>query len=113
MVRLIPQVAPISPQRRMKRSWEVRGCWAGVGLGSAAGDGGASVAVAMVSPVSVFTESIASRSVLSAVSDLSALLKIGLNTKTRRHEGQLVSRSTSADRTVESDFSNARGAELR
>src|SRR5258706_16165452 len=104
MVRLMPQVAPISPQRRMKRSWEVRSCWAGVGLGSAAVDGGARVAVAMGSPVSVITESIASGSVLSGVSDLSALLKIGLNTKARRHEGQLVSRSNSAGGTVEFYF---------
>src|SRR5881394_2255701 len=60
MVRLMPQVAPISPQRRMNRSCEVRSCWAGVGLESVAGGEAVSVAVAIGSPVSVSTESIAS-----------------------------------------------------
>src|SRR3954463_6888306 len=61
MVRLIPQVAPISPQRRINRSCETRSCCAGVLLGSTAGAGGVAdnVAAAMTSPVSVCTETIA------------------------------------------------------
>src|SRR4051794_8953292 len=61
MVRLMPQVAPISPQRRMNRSCAVRSCCAGVLFGSTAGVAGAAVnvAAAMSSPVSVCTESIA------------------------------------------------------
>src|SRR6476659_1826531 len=61
MVRLMPQVAPISPQRRMKRSCEVRSCWAGAALGAVvvAGVGAVSVGGAIASPVSVYTESIA------------------------------------------------------